>query len=227
MKSTSSYAAPVVCIRKKDGSLRLCIDYHILNKKTVPDRHPLPRIQDLTDTLGGNTWFSILGQGKAYHQGFVAESPRQFTAFITPWGLYEWVCIPFGLSNAPAAFQRSMKEMLGPLRDNYCIPYLDDTLCFAKTFDEHVEALRKVLQALQKHGVKLRPSKCELFRHEVRYVGRLVSAAGVKIDRRDMDAVQTLTNKKPQTIGEVRKLTAFLGYYRLYIHDFSWIAKPI
>lgn len=226
-KSTSPYTAPVVCVRKKDGSLRLCIDYCLLNKKTVPDRHPLPRIQDLMDTLGGNAWFSILDQDKVYHQGFIAEGSRQFTGFITPWGLCEWVCIPFGLSNAPAAFQRSMEEMLGPLRDECCLPYLDDVLCFAKTFEEHVEAIRKVLQALQRHGVKLRPEKCELFRHEVRYVGRLVSAEGVKIDPRDMDAVRTLMKKQPQTVGDVRKLTGFLGYYRLYIQDFSRLAKPI
>lgn len=100
-------------------------------------------------------------------------------------------------------------------------------LCYARTFDEHVEALRKVLQALQQHGVKLRPEKCELFRQEVRYVGRLVSADGVKIDPRDLEAVKTLTSKTPQTVGEVRKLTGFLGYYRSYIQDFSRIAKPI
>lgn len=227
VKSKSPYAAPVVCVRKKDGSLRLCIDYRLLNKKTVPDRHPLPRIQDLTDTLGGNAWFSILDQGKAYHQGFIAEGSRHCTAFITPWGLYEWVRIPFGLSNAPAAFQRSMEEMLGPLRDECCLPYLDDVLCYAKTFDEHLETLRKCLQALQLHGVKLRPEKCELFRQEVRYVGRLVSADGVRIDPRDLEAVRTLTCKTPQTVGEVRKLAGFLGYYRSYIQDFSRIAKPI
>lgn len=227
VKSKSPYSAPVVCVRKKDGSLRLCIDYRLLNKKTVPDRHPLPRIQDLTDTLGGYSWFSILDQGKAYHQGFVAESSRPFTAFITPWGLYEWVRIPFGLSNAPAAFQRSMEEMLGPLRDECCLPYLDDVLCYSKSFQGHVEAIRKVLQALQRHGVKLRPEKCELFKQEVRYVGRLVSAEGVKVDPRDLEAVRTLTSKTPRTVGEVRKVTGFLGYFRSYIQDFSRIARPI
>lgn len=227
VRSKSPYSAPVVCVRKKDGTMRLCIDYRLLNQKTVPDRHPLPRIQDLINTLGGYSWFSILDQGKAYHQGFIAEGSRHMTAFITPWGLYEWVRIPFGLSNAPAAFQRSMEEMLSSLRDDCCIPYLDDVLCYAKTFDEHVQVLRRVLQALQCHGVKLRAAKCELFQKEVRYVGRLVSAEGVRIDPKDLEAIQTLKSKTPKTVGEVRKLLGFLSYYRTYIQDFSRVAKPI
>uniref|UniRef100_A0A8C5PXV4 Gypsy retrotransposon integrase-like protein 1 n=1 Tax=Leptobrachium leishanense TaxID=445787 RepID=A0A8C5PXV4_9ANUR len=149
------------------------------------------------------------------------------TAFITPWGLYEWIRIPFGLSNAPAAFQRSMEEMLDSLRDECCIPYLDDVLCYAKSFEEHVEGLRKVLQALQHHGVKLRPEKCELFRGEVRYVGRLVSAEGVRIDPKDLQAVMSLKSHTPHTVGEVRRLLGFLSYYRSFIQDFSGVAKPM
>lgn len=139
----------------------------------------IPRIQDLTNSLGGCSWFSILDQGKAYHRGFITEGSRYLTEFTTPWGLYESARIPFGLSNALAAFQRSMVEMLDTLCDKCCIPYFDDVLCFSKSFDEHIQVQRKVLQALQRHGVKHKPKKCELFRKAVRYVGHLVSADDV------------------------------------------------
>ncbi len=135
--------------------------------------------------------------------------------------------IPFGLSNASAAFQYSMEEMLDSLRDECCIPYLDNVLCNAKSFEEHVEGICKVFQALQCHGVKLRPEKCELFHHGVRYVGRLVSDKGVRIDPKDLEAVRSLKNHILQTIGDVRKLLGFLSYYYYFIQDFSCIAKPI
>ena len=221
-KSTSPYAAALVCVRKRDGSLSLCIDYRGLNKKTIPDRHPIPWIQEILDGLGGNAWFSVLDQGKAYHQGNVSESSKKCTAFITPWGLYEWNRIPFGLTNAPSAFQRSMEKSLEGLRDKICIPYLDDVLLYSKTFMQHVEDVRSVLKQQRACGIKLRP---DLLKNEVCYIGKVISAEGYKMDNKEIEAVQALKTKPPTNIKELRKLLGFLGYYRSYVQDFSRHAK--
>ena len=226
-RSTSSYSSPVVCVRKKDQSLRLCVDYRELNKKSQVDRHPIPRIQETLDNLGGSSWFSVLDQGKAYHQGFLKVESQPLTAFITPWGLYEWIRIPFGLCNAPASFQRFIETCLGDLRDDICVPYLDDIIVFSKSFDEHIEHLRKVLQRLKAHGVKLKPKKCTIFKREVLFLGRIVSEEGYKLDPSTVAPIIRMKETPPKTVNEVRKLMGFLNYYRRYIENFSRIAKPI
>lgn len=226
-KSRSHYSSPIVCVRKKDGTLRLCCDYRELNRKSLPDRHPIPRIQDMLDSLHGSAWFSVLDQGKAYHQGFMEESSRPLTAFITPWGLYEWIRIPFGLSAAPSEFQRSMEECLGGLRDEICQPYLDDNLVHSQNFENHLKDVRKVLQRYQQHGVKLTAKKCELFKNKVRFLGKIVTKEGYTMDPAEVAPVQDMKERKPATVGELRKLLGFLSYYRAYIPNFSRIAKPL
>ena len=227
VKSRSNYASPVVCVRKKDGSLRLCVDYRLLNSRTIQDRHPLPRVDDTLQSLGGNHWFTLLDQGKAYHQGFVQEESRHLTAFITPWGLYEWVRIPFGLTNAPGEFQRFMEHCLEGIRDEFCIPYLDDLLVFSPDFKSHIQHLSTVLERLRSKGLKLKPTKCDLFKHQIKYLGHVVSKQGYCMDTSNLTAIYQLRDSKPTTVGDVRRIIGFLNYYRKYIQNFSKIAKPL
>ena len=225
-ESTSSYSSPIVCVRKKDGSLRLCIDYRALNRKMIPDRQPIPRIQEIFDALGGQEWFSTLDMAKAYHQGYVAEDHRKYTAFSTPWGIYEWIRVPMGISNAPPAFQRFINQTLLGLRDKVCVAYLDDILVYGVSFKDHVDNLRVVLQRLKSRGIKLRADKCFFFRKEVRYLGRLVSKDGHRPDPMDTAALEKFRTP-PKTVGDLRSLLGFFGYYRNYVHNFSLKFKPI
>lgn len=225
-ESRSSYSSPIVVVRKKDGSMRMCIDYRALNLKTVADAQPIPRIQDILDTLGGQQWFSTLDMSKAYHQGYIDERFRHLTAFATPWTLLEWIRIPFGLRNAPPAFQRYINLMLGDLKGSVCEPYLDDILVYGRTFKEHVANLRLVLKRLLARGVKLRAGKCEFGKTEVRYLGRIITKDGYKPDPKDTAALEKFKDS-PKTVGELRSLLGFFGYYRAYVRDFSKKMKPL
>ena len=223
-KSHSSYSSPLVCARNKNGTMRLCVDYRKLNNKTIPDSQPIPKVQDILNSLGGNSWFTALDMSKAYHQGFVAEECRHLTAFATPWSLLEWCRIPFGLTNAPPEFQRYMNDCLVGLRDVICIPYIDDVLVYSKSFESHVENVDRVLQRLGEHGIKLNPAKCKWFQREVKYLGHVLSKDGYRIDGASTEVIDKL-KKPPKTVGDVRSLLGFVGYYRSFIKNFSQRAK--
>ena len=200
-KSQSAWSSPVVLARKKNGSFRLCCDFRLLNKKTIPDKHPIPRIQEALDSLQGSKFFSVLDLSRAYHQGYMSESARKKTAFVTPWGFYEWVRIPFGLSNAVPTFQRFMEETLEDYRDDFALPYLDDTIVFSKTAEEHIHHIRDILKKFQQKGLKLNITKCHMFKKEVGYLGRVVSREGYRMDENNVKAVTELSRRKFQTIG--------------------------
>ena len=217
-QSYSPYSSPMVCVRKKGGGLRLCIDFRKLNKKTIPDMQPIPRVQDILDNLNGQSWFTTLDMSQAYHQGEMSNRSRKFTAFSTPWSLYEWVRIPYGIMNAPAGFQRFINNCLAHLSDDICCAYLDDILVFSKSFKQHKINVKRVLSCLRKKGVKLNAGKCNLFKREIRYLGRLISEQGYRPDPEDLKALERCRTP-PTDIGKLRSLIGFLWYYRTYIKD--------
>uniref|UniRef100_A0A5S6Q481 Reverse transcriptase n=1 Tax=Trichuris muris TaxID=70415 RepID=A0A5S6Q481_TRIMR len=163
----SPWSAPIVLVRKKDGSQRLCVDYRQLNAVTEKDAQPMPRIDETLDMLAGAKWFSTLDLASGYWQVEMEEADKQKTAFSTPDGSYQFRVMPFGLCNAPATFQRLMSKVLGSLQGSACLVYLDDIIVFGGTEDEHLERLRKVLECLKCAGLKVKPSKCKLLRREV------------------------------------------------------------
>ncbi len=224
-ESKSSWSSPIVCVRKPCGGLRMCIDYRALNKKIISDKMPIPRISEIFDGLEGQEWFSTLDMAKAYHQGYVREPHRKFTAFSTPWGLYEWIRIPMGISNAPPVFQRYVNNALRGLLDKICAAYLDDILIYGRTFEEHVKNFKTVLQRLRVKGIRLRADKCHIFKQEVRYLGRLVSKNGHRPDPEDTEAIEKF-REPPKNVGDLRSLMGFLSYYRSYVQDFSKKFKP-
>ena len=226
-KSNSPWASPIVMARKKDGNMRLCVDYRLLNKKTIPDKHPIPRITESLDRLQGAEILCSLDLSRAYHQGFMSPESSTKTSFVTPWGIYKWVRIPFGLSNAVPTFQRFMNQLLDEYHGDFVIAYLDDTLVYSKTIPEHIEQIRKVLRKFQSVGLKLNPVKCDLFKREVTYLGRIVSKLGYRMDPRSIQAVKELANKQYETVGDLRKLMGLLNYHRRHVQGFSELARPL
>ena len=166
----------------------------------------------MLDNLGGNSWFTVLDQRKAYYQDFFTERSRPFTAFIIPWGLYEWLRIPFSPMNAPASLQHFVENCLSDLRDNICIPYLDDVIVFSKTFSDHLQHLRTVLRRLKEQGVKLKLKKCSFFKRQVTFLWRIISEQGYTIDPANSKPTSCLKEKPPKTAGEIRKVVGLLGY---------------
>ena len=224
--SHSPWASNVVLCRKKDGKLRMCVDYRQLNNRTWKDSYALPRIEEILDTLSGSKYYTVLDMKSGYHQVEVLEEHKCRTAFtVGPLGFWEFNRLPFGLNNAPATYQRLMEQCLGDLNMKICAIYLDDLIIFSNTMEEHLERLDKVLQRLKDCNLKLNPKKCKFLQTKVKYVGHIVSENGVEADPEKLEKIRNWPI--PKTSEEIHKFTSFAGYYRRFVKDFSKIAKPL
>ena len=223
--SFSPWGAPVLFVKKKDGSMRLCIDYRQLNKVTVRNKYPLPRIEDLFDQLQGATVFSKIDLRSGYHQLRIKESDVPKTAFRTRYGHYEFLVMPFGLTNAPAAFMDLMNRVFRPYLDRFVIVFIDDILVYSKSSVEHEEHLRIVLSILRDKQLYAKFSKCEFWLDRVIFLGHVISAEGVWVDPSKIAAI--VNWEPPRNVTEVRSFLGLAGYYRRFVQDFSIIASPI
>ncbi|GKA29928.1 putative nucleotidyltransferase, ribonuclease H [Tanacetum coccineum] len=223
--SYSPWGAPVLFVKKKDGSFRMCIDYRELNKLTVKNRYPLPRIDDLFDQLQGSCYFSKIDLRSGYHQLRVHEDDIPKTAFRTRYGHFEFTVMPFGLTNAPAVFMDLMNRVCKPYLDKFVIVFIDDILIYSKTKEDHEVHLRLVLELLRKEKLYAKFSKCEFWLQEVHFLGHVVNQSGIHVDPGKIEAVKNW--KAPTTSSEIRSFFGLAGYYRRFIANFSKIAKPL
>jgi predicted aspartyl protease len=224
-ESTSDWASAPVLIRKRDGSVRWCIDYRALNEVTVKDLFPLPLVDDCLDTLAGSVWFSKLDANSAYWQIRIKEEDRKKTAFITKYGLFEHVRMGFGLTGAPATYARTMNLVLRGLTWKTVLAFLDDILIMGTSFDDHLVNLREALLRFREYGLKLKPKKCTFFQREVEFLGRKVS--GNSISMSDIDIKVVHDWPVPTCAKEVERFMGLVNYHRGFIKDFSEIAVPL
>ena len=223
--STSPWSSPIVLVKKKDGSYRFCIDYRKLNSVTNIDAHPLPRVDDLLEALNGNTIFSTLDLRSGYWQVGMHPSDCEKTAFSTPGGLYEFLRLPYGLSNAPATFSRAIGIVLSGLTYAECLCYFDDVIIFSKNMSEHCTRLTAVLNRFRQHNLRVKASKCSFGADKVVYLGHTVSHEGIHTDPKKIKVLKDLPS--PSNLENLRSFLGLAGYYRKLIPDFATLSAPL
>jgi hypothetical protein len=223
--SSSPFGAPILFVAKKDGSLRMVIDYRQLNKITVKNKYPLPRIEDLYDSLLGAKVYSSLDLQQGYNQIRIAPEDVPKTGFITPVGSYQFKVLSFGLTNSPAIFQKAMNDVFGQYIGKFVAIYLDDILVYSKTEAEHVDHLQKVLQLLSDNKLYAKMSKCEFFKPQLQFLGHVVSQDGLQVDPSKVDVVNNW--QVPTTIKELRSFLGLANYFRKYVQGYSSLVAPL
>ena len=225
-KSFSPWASPVVIVGKKGGDKRFCVDYRKLNAVTKVDAYPLPRIDDLLDSLGGANWFSTLDLASGFWQISMQEEDIEKTAFITANGLYEFMVMPFGLNNAPGTFQRLMNWVLQDYLGKFVAVYIDDVIIFTKgTLEQHLDHLKQVLQTLRESILKIKLKKCQFCLPSLSFLGHVVGRGGIQPDPEKIRKIKEFP--VPGNVSQLRAALGLFGYYRKFIKDFSRHAKPM
>ena len=222
--SSSEWASPIVLVPKKDGTLRMCVDYRKLNAVSEADAYPMPRIDELIDRLGGAKYISTLDLTRGYWQVPVAPESQAKTAFTTPFGLYDFTVMPFGLQGAPATFQRLIDSLLRGVGD-YAAAYLDDLVAYSGEWEEHLTHLRTVLERLRGAGLTAKPAKCKLGARQCVYLRHTVGNGEIRPESTKIEAVSNFP--RPEMKKEVRAFLGLSGYYRRFIENYSSIALPL
>ena len=223
--SSSPAAAPILFVKKGDGSLRLVVDYRGINAGTIKNRYPLPLMQDTLMNLSRAKWFTKLDIRGAYNLIRMANGEEWKTAFRTRYGLFESLVMPFGLTNAPATFQNFINDVLAPYLDRFCTAYLDDTLIYSDNLEEHKQHVKLILEAFEKAGLHLKPEKCEFHQKEVKYLGLIISTEGIKMDPEKITAVRDW--ESPRNLKDVRAFLGFANFYRRFVKNYSKIVQPL
>jgi len=221
---TSEWAAPIVLVKKKNGSLRLCVDYRKLNSLSNIDAYPMPRIEELIDKLGKAKFISTLDLTRGYWQLPMASNSRDKTAFTTPFGLFRFNVMPFGLNGAPATFQRMMESLIRGMEE-FTGGYMDDLVIFSNTWKEHLDHVWLVMERLKEANLTAKPSKCQFGMHECVYLGHIVGNGTVRPEKDKLEAVSTFP--QPVTKKQVRAFMGLTGYYRKFIPNYATTAAPL
>lgn len=224
-KSKSPWASPVVVVDKKDDTKRFCVDYRKLNRITKVDRYPLPRIDELLETFRTANWFTTLDLASGYWQVEMSEEDKEKTAFITHKGLYEFNVMPFGLCNAPGTFQRLMNYVLQDFLGKFVAVYIDDIIIYSKTFEQHVDHIRLVFDALRKATLKIKLKKGYFCFPNIAFLGHIVGRNGISPDPSKVEKIMNFPI--PSNLKELRGALGLFSYYRKFVKDFSKIAKPL
>ena len=223
--SKSPWGATVVFAPKKDGGIRVCMDYRGLNRVTKKDRTPLPNIAEMRDRLHGSKFFTIVDVKNAYHRIRITEDSIPKTAFRTRFGHFKYVVVPFGLTNAPAAWQRLTNKILGDLYDQGVISYLDDILIFSKAEEEHKQLVKKVLDRLEAHKLYVKRSKCEWAKEEVEFCGHMVGQHGLRISQRKLQVLHD--RPEPRNYKDVQSFLGLTNYLIDYVKGYADIVLPL